>query len=146
MRSAADILPVLIESHRPLDFIVLMLGTNDLKTHFNRSAEQIAKDLSHLCAMITQHPMLADHPPKLILAEPTGADLSSSDLPEWFEYTEAKWKGLIELMPAVARKHQALYMATNKIIKLNFADSLHWSPEQHALFAQEVSALIKGTF
>lgn len=145
MRSAADILPVLIESHRPLDFIVLMLGTNDLKTHFNRSAEQIAKDLSHLCAVIKQHPMLVDHPPKLILAEPTGADLNCTALPEWFQHTGVKWQELIELMPAVARKHQALYVATNKIIELNFADSLHWSPEQHTLFAQEVSALIKGT-
>ncbi len=145
MRSAADILPVLIESHRPLDVIVLMLGTNDLKTHFDRSSEQIANDLSGLCAVIKQHPMLLDHPPKLILAEPTGADLSSPALPEWFEHAEAKWKGLIALMPAIAREHQALYVETNKIIELNFSDSLHWSPEQHALFSQEVFMQIKSS-
>jgi lysophospholipase L1-like esterase len=142
MRSAADILPVLIESHRPLDFVVLMLGTNDLKTHFDRSSEQIANDLSRLCAIIKQHPMFMDHPPKLILAEPTGADLSSKALPEWFQHTEAKWKGLIDLMPEIAQEHQALYVATHKFIELNFVDSLHWSPEQHTLFAQEVFAQV----
>jgi lysophospholipase L1-like esterase len=143
MRSAADILPVLIESHRPFDFIVLMLGTNDLKTHFNRSSDQIAEDLSGLCTVINEHPMLIENPPKLILAEPTGADLSSIALPEWFENTQDKWSELIALMPDLAKKHKALYLPTHKMIQFNFLDSLHWSVEQHELFAQAVCALIK---
>lgn len=143
MRSGVEILPVLIECHRPLDFIILMLGTNDLKTHFNRSAKQIAEDLSYLCTLIHEHPMLEEHPPRLILAEPTGADLSSNALPEWFENTGEKWNELIELLPRIAEKHQALYIPTHTIIQSNFSDSLHWSPLQHELFAQTANNLIK---
>lgn len=143
MRSGAEILPVLIESHRPLDFIILMLGTNDLKTHFNRSAAQIAEDLSYLCTLIQEHPMLEERPPRLILAEPTGADISSNALPEWFENTQEKWTELKMLLPRIAEKHQALYIPTHTIIQSNFSDSLHWSALQHELFAQTAYKLIK---
>ena len=51
-RSSLDLLPGLIESHYPLDLIVVMLGTNDLKSNFNRSANQIASDMKLVCQSI----------------------------------------------------------------------------------------------
>ena len=38
-------LETILRSHQPLDHIVIMLGTNDLKARFNRSADDIAKSL-----------------------------------------------------------------------------------------------------
>ena len=38
-RSALDTLPLSIESHGPVQYIVLMLGTNDCKADKTRSAE-----------------------------------------------------------------------------------------------------------
>ena len=38
-RSAMDLLSILIETNSPLDLIVVMLGTNDLKTNFNQSPQ-----------------------------------------------------------------------------------------------------------
>ena len=31
LRSGSDVLPIILESHRPLNLVVVMLGTNDLK-------------------------------------------------------------------------------------------------------------------
>ena len=39
-RKGAAFLPTLLESHAPVDRVVLMLGTNDCKTFYNASAER----------------------------------------------------------------------------------------------------------
>ena len=43
LRSGSDVLQIILESHRPLDFVTIMLGTNDLKLEFNLSVEEIAQ-------------------------------------------------------------------------------------------------------
>ena len=138
MRSAKDILSVLLESHRPLSFVILMIGTNDLKTHVQRTAQNIAADLSDLCALIEDHPLLVDQRPKLILAAPTGPDETCHQLPEWFQNTHAKWRSLLELLPEVAQNHGAEYLATETIMDMKFHDGLHWSEQQHEDFASGV--------
>ena len=40
--NGAKVLPALLASHLPLDLVIIMLGTNDLKTRFDRSAHRIA--------------------------------------------------------------------------------------------------------
>ena len=138
MRSSKDILSVLLESHRPLSFVILMIGTNDLKTHFQRTAQNIAADLSDLCVLIEDHPLLVDQRPKLILAAPTGPDETCHQLPEWFQNTHAKWRSLLELLPEVAQNHGAEYLATETIMDMKFQDGLHWSEQQHEDFASGV--------
>ncbi len=39
-RNGARILPTLLESHSPLDLIVIMLGTNDIKPFLGRTAAE----------------------------------------------------------------------------------------------------------
>jgi lysophospholipase L1-like esterase len=41
-------LPVLLESHKPIDLVIVMLGTNDLKNHLNQNAHSIA----HSCGVL----------------------------------------------------------------------------------------------
>lgn len=142
MRSAKDILSVLLESHRPLSHVILMIGTNDLKTHFQRTAQNIADDLSDLCVLIGNHPLLVDQRPKLILAAPTGPDKACDQLPEWFKNTHEKWQTLLTLLPGVAQNHGARYLATETIMDMKFQDGLHWSERQHEDFATAVLDLI----
>ena len=42
-RNGAKVLPMLLETHAPLDQVVLMLGTNDCKTYNHASADRIGK-------------------------------------------------------------------------------------------------------
>ena len=44
-RKGAAFLPTLLESHAPVNRVVLMLGTNDCKTFYNASAEVIGKGM-----------------------------------------------------------------------------------------------------
>ena len=41
-------LPAVLESHRPIDAVVIMLGTNDLKQRFQVPAVEIANSVDWL--------------------------------------------------------------------------------------------------
>ena len=51
-RKGIDTLRVLLESHAPLDEVVIMLGTNDCKSYYNVSARVIAKGVNRCIRLI----------------------------------------------------------------------------------------------
>ncbi len=51
-RNGKTFLPIALYSHAPLDLAILMLGMNDLKKEFNRSAAEIASATSELIEII----------------------------------------------------------------------------------------------
>ena len=51
-RNGAKVLPMLLETHAPLDQVVLMLGTNDCKTYNHASADRIGKGIEKLIQQI----------------------------------------------------------------------------------------------
>jgi lysophospholipase L1-like esterase len=53
-RNGRHVLPVILESHKPIDLVVMMLGSNDLKTMFNLVPQDIALGASLLVKMILQ--------------------------------------------------------------------------------------------
>jgi lysophospholipase L1-like esterase len=44
-RSGVEVLPAILPSHAPVDLMLLMLGTNDLKPRFSVTAAEIARSL-----------------------------------------------------------------------------------------------------
>ena len=51
-RRGIDILSVILETHKPIDTVVLMLGTNDCKTIYDANAEIIGKGIERLLEQI----------------------------------------------------------------------------------------------
>jgi lysophospholipase L1-like esterase len=47
-RSGLEVLPAILPSHAPLDLMLLMLGTNDLKPRFSVTAAEIARSIERL--------------------------------------------------------------------------------------------------
>jgi len=47
-RSGIAALPMLLDTHAPLDLVIIMLGTNDTKNFFGASAEQISLGMERL--------------------------------------------------------------------------------------------------
>lgn len=47
-RNGLTVLPALLDTHRPLDLVIIMLGTNDLKARFAVTAADIGRSLERL--------------------------------------------------------------------------------------------------
>ena len=50
--NGADYLPAAIASHHPLDLVIIMLGTNDLKSVYKRTPQRIAMGAAHLVDIV----------------------------------------------------------------------------------------------
>ncbi|KAH8059407.1 GDSL-like Lipase/Acylhydrolase [Aureococcus anophagefferens] len=73
-------LAAILHSHKPFGVVVLMLGTNDLKTHLALTPEQIAKGASTLVGDVFKMGVTrsAERPKVLLVAPP-----KVWDKPEW---------------------------------------------------------------
>lgn len=55
-----------LESHKPLNLVIIMLGTPDLKAFFNRNSDQITVGLEELIRVVNDIKLLIVSPPILI--------------------------------------------------------------------------------
>ena len=59
-RNGIAVLPAILHSHRPIDLLVVMLGTNDLKHRFSVTAFEIARSVERICALARAEGVVAD--------------------------------------------------------------------------------------
>jgi lysophospholipase L1-like esterase len=70
-RNGARILPTLLASHAPLDLVIIMLGTNDLKPAVNGSALTASYGIRRLVQVVRGHfGMLNEPMPEILLVAP----------------------------------------------------------------------------
>ncbi|MEY8877355.1 MAG: GDSL-type esterase/lipase family protein, partial [Leptothrix sp. (in: b-proteobacteria)] len=69
-RHALFYMPACLQSHRPLDALVVMLGTNDLKARFQVQARDLAGGLHALLDTIAQHSHPGAPPPRVLVVSP----------------------------------------------------------------------------
>jgi len=70
-RNGARVLPTLLASHSPLDLVVIMLGTNDLKPFLGRTAFEASKGVGRLVEIIRAHAAAENEPaPQIVIVAP----------------------------------------------------------------------------
>ena len=146
MRSGLDVLPVLLESHRPLDLVVIMLGTNDLKHDFNLSAEQIADGARQVCRSVIDCEYLVDDPPEILLISPTHVELVTAEEQDLLIGAIEKSRELAEHYQAVAKDLGIHFLDASKIVLKTDLDGVHWDANQHYKFGEELSVRIRQNY
>src|SRR5690606_31147760 len=70
-RNGARILPTLLESHSPLDMVIIMLGTNDIKPIHGRTASEAGRGMGRLVQVVRGHYGGKREPvPEIVLVAP----------------------------------------------------------------------------
>jgi lysophospholipase L1-like esterase len=70
-RNGARILPTLLASHNPLDAVIIMLGTNDLKPFLGRTALEASYGIRRLIQVIRAHAATdGATPPRIVVVAP----------------------------------------------------------------------------
>jgi lysophospholipase L1-like esterase len=147
-RSGQELLPALLESHRPLDLVIVMLGTNDLQHCFNLSAEEIASNIKSFCLMIKDNEFISQHNPetKILLISPAHlAELPIEDQCS-FKGGQLKSKQLAKYYSQVAIDLQIEFLDAENFVKTTSIDGIHWTKEQHKKFGEVLSATINNIF
>ena len=81
-RNGATALPILLASHQPLDLVIIMLGTNDIKYANRCTAFDAAMGMERLIKLVKNHDWVEDMPRPQILIMSPPALCKTSD--EWF--------------------------------------------------------------
>ena len=128
-----------LESHVPLDLIIIMLGTNDLKSRFSLSAYDIAsgiKPLLEIAASIAPKNG-GEKPQTLVVAPPPLARLGL--LAEMFESGSEKSNLLARHYKALTSLFDCHFIDAAEVITSSDIDGIHLDLEQHALLGEALA-------
>lgn len=135
-------LQAILESHCPLDVVVLKLGTNDLKQRFRNPPADIAAGVNILVNLIRTTPYQSV-PPKILLVCPPPIRLAGW-LGVMFEdgvETSAKLPALYE---AVAALNGCAFLDAGTLIEVSPVDGIHYEASQHAILARAIAETVRA--
>jgi lysophospholipase L1-like esterase len=142
-----QLIPIL-RSHRPLDLVIMMLGTNDLKHRFNPSLYEVSHGAQLVAkAILVSETGPGDGAPRVLMVCPPPL----TDAPAFRQIIAA---GALD----ISRKLPSYYRACTKECGADFfdagtvvtasspVDGIHWEAEDHRRFARAMAELAAESF
>lgn len=132
-----------LETHRPLDLVTIMLGTNDLKKRFSLSAFDIAEGAGVLVRTVQKSEAgpAGGAPKVLLIAPPPIARLT--EFAEMFEGSEEKSRRFGEHYRRVAEECGCPFLDAGQVIVSSALDGIHFEAEEHRKLGEAVAARVK---
>ena len=145
-KNGLDYLKPCLNSHKPVDLVILMLGTNDLKEVFHQTAKEISENAGILVDTIQSFTKdKQGFIPKIILVSPPliGEDMptsvfSGSFAPRSIEES----KHFSENYKAIAEKKNCIFFDAAQYIRPSKEDSLHLTEDGHKTLAEELAKVV----
>lgn len=138
-----------LNSHKPIDLVALMLGSNDLKPKFSLTAYDIARGIFTLVEMIQKSgtgnngaapQILIISPPHVLPVE------GDSDLKEEFEGAARKSHMLAKYYSEVAHSTGCRLLDAAEVVSASQRDGIHLEAAEHEKLGKAVAAQVKESF
>ena len=145
-KNGLDYLKPCLNSHRPVDIVILMLGTNDLKEVFHKTAAQIAHDTGILVDTIqTFTKEKQGFVPKIILVSPPhiGKGMPKSVFADAFAPRSIAESVLFaKNYKVVAEEKGCIFFDAATYVEPSEVDSLHLTAEGHRTLAEKLAEVV----
>lgn len=139
-------LPGCLREHAPLDLVILMLGTNDLKSCYRSSAKQAADGIRALIRLIREF----DRGLPVLVASPVTIAANVSELGPGMNFGDHDPNAHLESLRfsqeyrAAAGAENALFFDAALYAAPSALDGLHLDPESHLRLGEAFAQRIKG--
>ena len=142
-KNGKDYLIPCLESHRPLDLVIILLGTNDLKARFNVPAYDIAEGARVLVGMVqaSQAGVGGRAPQVLLLAPPPTTMLS--EYADMFAGAEEKSLKFASYFARIAQEMGCAFLDTGTAIVSSPLDGIHFEAREHRKLGQAVAVKVR---
>lgn len=140
-RNGSESLPAVLKNNYPLEYAVIMLGTNDCKIKFKATAEIIGQGIEILINQIK----VFDSNTKILLISPVfiGDEVSG---PDFDQNSVAVSKKLKTVYKEIADKYDCMFLAASDYAYSDNADHEHMNKEGHKALAAAVSDILIKDF
>jgi len=146
-RSGKEYLTPCLESHKPIDLVILMLGTNDLKKRNALSPLDIARGIETLIKMIKKSDCGPNGgEPKILLLCPPHVGKLNADFSQIFEDAVEKSKRLSIHYKSMAELYGCYYLDTSTIITASDIDGIHIEKREHEKLGKAVAGIVNKIF
>lgn len=132
-----------LESHKPIDLVTIMLGTNDLKERFASSASDIAQGAASLAEMALRSGCgPGGGAPAVILISPPAVG-RLTDMAEMFRGAEEKSRRFPAHYRRFAEQHGCGFLDAAKVIASSDIDGIHLEAEAHRRLGEAVATRVR---
>lgn len=142
-RNARKSLLAVLESHAPLDLLIIMLGTNDLKHHLNVSAHESARGLSSLLQIASTSGSTFNQtsPNILVVAPPKFGNLSEL-MAHHFEGSVARSAELPMVYKDACAPWGCSFVDSNPVASVG-EDGIHLNQQGHRALARALAPVVR---
>ncbi|MCK4924210.1 MAG: SGNH/GDSL hydrolase family protein [Spirochaetes bacterium] len=133
-----------LESHCPIDLVILMLGTNDCKARFCVTPYDIGQSVGYLIEIIHKSNCGRGGPLNILLLAPPHLG-KLTEYAETFSGGVEKSRELAKHYRMVAEQYQCGFFDTSRVIQSSRLDGLHIDPEDHQKLAETLAGQVKDT-
>ena len=148
-KNGLDYIKGILCTHRPVDYLVIMLGTNDMKTVYDASLDAIAAGLNEIVSRAEKVMDLKQgYVPKILIVSPPeiSEDILTGPFGGSFDTRSIdKSKRLAEYYKKVADKHGCMFLDAKQYIKPSVEDGLHLGPDGHKGLAEIIAKTLLGS-
>jgi lysophospholipase L1-like esterase len=139
-KSGKSYLTACLESHHPLDLVVIMLGTNDLKHRFGLSAWDIAHGAATLVEIVQASTFGAEgRPPRVLLIAPPPTCVAGTRFAEMFGGSDEISSGLGPAYALVAAELGCSFLDAGAVITSSTVDGIHFDEDALPVLGKAVA-------
>jgi len=136
-------LPACLDSHSPIDLVTIMLGTNDVKIRFDRTASDIAESAGYLAQVAARSAFgVGGKPPKVLLMAPPPVT-TLDKYGEMFEGAIEKSNKFSRYYAEMAKWQGVEFLDAGSVIHCSDLDGIHFDAPEHAKLGAAVAARVR---
>ena len=140
-------LPVILESQKPVDLVILMLGTNDLKNHFNLNANAIAHATGVLLDRILESDAGPENrPPQAILVAPAPVADGFCPFGHLFDNAAEVSRGFSQAYRETAEARGVPFLDAGEFASCPVPDTIHIDAESCARLGKAMAIKVREQF
>jgi lysophospholipase L1-like esterase len=141
-RNALRYLRPCLQTHGPLDMVVFMLGTNDLKARFGATPYDVAEGVHALIDTVRDHGALEGVVPQVLIVCPAPL-VETGCLADMFTGGAHKSRQLAVPMKRAAQERQAGFLDAGEHVGVSALDGIHLDVDAHHRLSQVVAEKLR---
>lgn len=138
-RNGASVILSSLHAHKPLDLVIIALGTNDLKMRFSVSSWEISRSVMRLVEMTYREEVARD---VMVMAPAPVREIG--DLRDVFAGAEKRQHGLTGHLREICKAAGIGFFDAGEVVEVSSVDGVHLEIEAHHALGRAMAEAVRA--